>query len=336
MMYVPTVMLYFVGVSVFVLGPGHQALADNKAFALSASLGLLAILVVLNVIGLGVGKWINNLGAIGTFVAAAVLIGLGAIVWFRFGTSVTAADFRIPADPRFVLNSFGVICFGLVGLELASVMGDEIENPAQDLARRGGLGRRFVRSSIYRRDADAADRGQQAGHQRVAGHRAGGESHGGAGERIVDRGAVCVFAECIDRGNRLGVAGGLGAHSLRRRARFVHAVVAGPRASEIRDAVRGADRARCRFDDSGRGEFHRRGRAGNVSEAVVAGGGAAAGSVLVHVRSAAEDCRGRFVRQGALRAIDVVLCRSQRVADDDSWHRAGFFPGAADYLCHFV
>ncbi len=133
MMYVPTIMLYFVGVSVFVLGEGQRSLADNKVFALSASLVLLAVLVVLNVVGLGVGKWINNLGAIGTFVAAAVLIGLGAIVWFRFGTTVTTADFQIPANPRFVLNSFGVICFGLVGLELASIMGDEIENPGRIL-----------------------------------------------------------------------------------------------------------------------------------------------------------------------------------------------------------
>src|SRR6202162_5771364 len=133
MMYVPTIMLYFVGVSVFVLGPGHQSLADNKVFALSASIVLLTVLVVLNVIGLGVGKWINNVGAVGTFFAAAVLIGLGGFVWLRFGTSVTAADFQIPANPRFVLNSFGVICFGLVGLELASVMGDEIENPRRIL-----------------------------------------------------------------------------------------------------------------------------------------------------------------------------------------------------------
>ena len=43
------------------------------------------------------------------------------------------ADFRIPADPKFVLNSFGVICFGLVGLELASVMGDEIREPQKTL-----------------------------------------------------------------------------------------------------------------------------------------------------------------------------------------------------------
>ncbi len=133
MMYVPTVMLYFVGVSVFALGSGHQGLADNKLFTLGTALTLLAILVILNIVGLGVGKWINNLGAIGTGIAAAVLIGLGVIVYLRFGTNITAADFQIPANPRFVLNSFGVICFGLVGLELASVMGDEIENPQKIL-----------------------------------------------------------------------------------------------------------------------------------------------------------------------------------------------------------
>src|SRR5215468_80972 len=133
MMYVPTVMLYFVGVSVFVLGPNHTGLADNKAFALASSLLLLLVLVILNVVGLGVGKWVNNLGGIGTFVAAALLIGLGAIIYLRFGTNISAADFQIPANPRFVLNSFGVICFGLVGLELASIMGDEIEEPGKTL-----------------------------------------------------------------------------------------------------------------------------------------------------------------------------------------------------------
>jgi amino acid transporter len=133
MLYVPTVMLYFVGVSVFVLGSGHQALADNKVFALIVAMVLLIVLVVLNIVGLGVGKWVNNLGGIGTSVAAAVLIGLGLVIWLRFGTTVSAADFRIPADPRFLLNSFGVMCFGLVGLELASVMGDEIQDPRRTL-----------------------------------------------------------------------------------------------------------------------------------------------------------------------------------------------------------
>jgi glutamate:GABA antiporter len=133
MMYVPTVMLYFVGVSVFVLGPSHASLADNRAFALTASVALLVVLVILNIVGLGVGKWINNIGGLGTFIAAALLIGLGVITALRFGTSVTWADFQFPADHHAVFNAFGVICFGLVGLELASIMGDEIEHPEKTL-----------------------------------------------------------------------------------------------------------------------------------------------------------------------------------------------------------
>jgi len=126
-------MLCSVGLSVIVLRPSHHSLADNKTFGLAATDSLLTVLVVLNIVGLGVGKWINNLGGIGTGIAAAGLIGLGVVVWLRFGTTVTAADFQIPANPRFVLNSFGVICFGLVGLELASVMGDEIRDPQRTL-----------------------------------------------------------------------------------------------------------------------------------------------------------------------------------------------------------
>lgn len=133
MLYVPTVMLYFVGVSVFVLGPSRHELADNKVFALGASVALLSVLVVLNIVGLGVGKWINNIGAIGTGVAAAVLVVLGIVVATRQGSTIASVDFRVPSDPRFLLNSFGVICFGLVGLELASVMGDEIQEPRRTL-----------------------------------------------------------------------------------------------------------------------------------------------------------------------------------------------------------
>jgi glutamate:GABA antiporter len=140
MLYIPTVMLYFVGISVYVLGPSHHGLADNKLFASVASLALLALLTLFNIWGLGVGKWINNLGAIGTFLAAGLLIGLGIVIYSRFGTTMTAADFKIPANPKFVLNSFGVICFGLVGLELASVMGDEIKDPQRTLPGAVALG----------------------------------------------------------------------------------------------------------------------------------------------------------------------------------------------------
>lgn len=133
MLYVPTVMLYFVGVSVYVLGAGHLWLAESKWFALVVSLALLAVLTFVNIAGLGAGKWINNSGAIGTAIAAAVLLGLGIMISLRFGPHLKAEEFAFPAQYGSLLNSFGVICFGLVGLELASVMGDEICNPSQEL-----------------------------------------------------------------------------------------------------------------------------------------------------------------------------------------------------------
>ena len=178
MLYVPTVMLYFVGVSVFVLGPSHQALADNKMFALMTSLALLIILVVLNIVGLGVGKWVNNLGGIGTGIAAATLIGLGLVIWLRFGTTVTAADFRIPANPRFVLNSFGVICFGLVGLELASVMGDEIRDPQRTLPGAVAWGGVLSGAALHRRNPNLLIAVEQRRDQCAAGHRAGRQPYG--------------------------------------------------------------------------------------------------------------------------------------------------------------
>ena len=132
MLYVPTVMLYFVGVSVFVLGPSHRHWPTTRCSRWSRR-WLCCRSGGAQHRRTRSGKWINNLGGIGTGIAAAVLIGLGLVIWLRFGTTVSAADFRIPANPRFVLNSFGVICFGLVGLELASVMGDEIQDPQRTL-----------------------------------------------------------------------------------------------------------------------------------------------------------------------------------------------------------
>src|SRR5207249_10026274 len=63
----------------------------------------------------------------------SVLIVISTMIWQHSCTYTKSADLRIPANPGFVLNSFGVICFDLEGLELASVMDDEIESPRKTL-----------------------------------------------------------------------------------------------------------------------------------------------------------------------------------------------------------
>jgi glutamate:GABA antiporter len=131
--YVPTVLLYLVGVVVYAFGPEAASLANNGPFAFTLSTVLLWVLVWLNTRGLGVGRWVNNAGGVGTAVASLALIGLGVARLISHGSALSAADF-VPAKLDFQLvSSFGVICFGLVGLELASVMGDEIRDPDREL-----------------------------------------------------------------------------------------------------------------------------------------------------------------------------------------------------------
>ena len=130
--YVPTVVLIFLGIAVFAAGPKAVGLANNPLFTFLSALTLLVLLAILNVIGLGVGKWVNNIGGIGTAIASLVLIGLGITVTRQFGMNLTLHDMRIPFDLS-LLSVFGVVCFALIGLELASVMGDEIQEPRKNV-----------------------------------------------------------------------------------------------------------------------------------------------------------------------------------------------------------
>ena len=117
--YVPTVILYLVGVAVFLGGDHAKQLADNAAFTFGVSLVILWILAWLNIRGLGVGKWVNNLGGIGTAIVGTALLVLGALVFRTHGSPVPASEFRIVGADWHTISAFGVICFGLVGLELA-------------------------------------------------------------------------------------------------------------------------------------------------------------------------------------------------------------------------
>ena len=127
--YIPTILLYLVGVGTFAAGPKARALADDPQFTFFAALAALVVLVALNVVGVGVGKWVNNLGGIGTWIIATALIILGVVMFTTHGSALRASDFRVAGADWRIIATFGTICFGLVGLELGSVMGDEIKDP---------------------------------------------------------------------------------------------------------------------------------------------------------------------------------------------------------------
>ena len=88
-----------------------------------------------NIRGLGVGKWVSNAGGIGTLIVACALIFLGILVVAQRGFVIPASSFALKNMDWKVTSSFAVICFGLVGLELGPVMGDEIRDPRRTVPR---------------------------------------------------------------------------------------------------------------------------------------------------------------------------------------------------------
>jgi amino acid transporter len=131
--YLPTVVLSCVGVGLYVFGPRIQKLADNPFFTSSMAIGLLLFLLALNIRGLSFGKWINNLGGAGTVGGAAVVILLAALTLHHHGSALHRADLHPQFHDWRLFAAFGTICYSLVGLDLASIMGDEIRDPKRNL-----------------------------------------------------------------------------------------------------------------------------------------------------------------------------------------------------------
>lgn len=143
--YFPAV-LYFAASNALYAGPARWlALSDNRTyFFLFAILGL-AIATFLNVIGLSVGKWLHNLGAIGTWLPIAILFVIAAVAWHRFGsaTSFTPATMTPHMHFRDVLF-MATIVYALGGSESASFLGDEVKDARRNLPRGLLAGGAFV------------------------------------------------------------------------------------------------------------------------------------------------------------------------------------------------
>jgi glutamate:GABA antiporter len=131
--YIPFVLLYLWGIGLYLGAPRVRPLVDNPVVAFSAVLCALILITLLNILGVGVSKWLTNVGGIGTVAAASALIGMSAWTFRTHGASLRASDLmHLPVDWQ-IVSSFGAMCFSLIGLELASIMGDEIRDPQRTL-----------------------------------------------------------------------------------------------------------------------------------------------------------------------------------------------------------
>jgi hypothetical protein len=105
--YYPGRLVYLAGIVAFVGGERTATLVDNRWFVATIAFGWLAIITVANVRGMGVGKWINNAGGIGS-AATVVLLVVAATVARRQGVAATPP--MVAGSALDMASGLGVMC----------------------------------------------------------------------------------------------------------------------------------------------------------------------------------------------------------------------------------
>ena len=134
--YFPGLLLASASMAAYVIGGRGALLSQDRTFQLTVSLSILLVALVLNIVGLNVGKWLQNAGGVGTYVPLLILVGVAVAVCLRHGsaTHFTVAN-MMPTWNWDTVNFWSQIAFAFTGLELVSAMSEEVRDPRRTLPR---------------------------------------------------------------------------------------------------------------------------------------------------------------------------------------------------------
>ncbi len=127
--------LYFAASNIlFVRENAWGHLSNNATFYVVFSLITLSLATLLNIVGLDIGKWLNNVGALAMWIPAAIVIVMGLIACHRYGSATSfTLHSMIPSTHFNDIIFWSVLTFAFGGCETASFMGEEIKNPRRTL-----------------------------------------------------------------------------------------------------------------------------------------------------------------------------------------------------------
>jgi amino acid transporter len=134
--YFPGLLVASTAMSAYVGGGARSYLANDRTFLLIGSLVLLSVAVWLNIIGLNVGKWLQNAGGVGTYLPLIALVAVAAAVYAHHGSHVHITwRNSLPVWNFGTMNFWSQIAFAFVGLELCCAMAEEVRDPQRTFPR---------------------------------------------------------------------------------------------------------------------------------------------------------------------------------------------------------
>lgn len=134
--YLPVLLYFAASNALYAGGTRWHSLQSSPTFFIGFSIVGLSLALVVNIVGLNIGKWLNNVGAIGTWIPIALLFCLAVLIWAKFGP---ATSFAMQAfKPSLTVANCGIwatLLSAFAGAEAASIMGSEIKHPRRDIPR---------------------------------------------------------------------------------------------------------------------------------------------------------------------------------------------------------
>src|SRR6266851_4638490 len=135
--YFPSLLVSTAAIAAYAAGPRFVQLGDNNVFIALVALAGLWLAVGMNVVGLRVGKRLQNVGGHGTWLPGLIFVVLAiwSLATHGSATPLTARGLLPASLDLQSINLFATMTFAFAGLELAPTLGDEIHDPARTLRR---------------------------------------------------------------------------------------------------------------------------------------------------------------------------------------------------------
>jgi amino acid transporter len=136
-LYYPNLLTAAAVIALYVVGKGNSGLASSWYYVMPACTLMLWFATALNIVGLGTGKWLQNIGGIGAYVAGMILlvVGIHAVFTHPSANPITLRSLVPNFGSLSEVNLWASIAFAFSGLELAATLGDEIHEPSRALPR---------------------------------------------------------------------------------------------------------------------------------------------------------------------------------------------------------
>ena len=132
--YFPAVFYFAASNALYIRQSAWGHLSNNITFYILFSVVSLSAATLLNLVGLDVGKWLHNAGAVAMWIPVVILILLAAFTWRHFGSATPfSVHSMTPSLQVRDLVFWSLLIFAFGGCETGSFMGEEIRNPRRTL-----------------------------------------------------------------------------------------------------------------------------------------------------------------------------------------------------------